>query len=185
MILSLVGRIPRIAPTAYVAPSADVIGSVELGEHVSIWFQCVLRGDIEPIRIGANSNIQDGTVIHTLLDLPTTVGESVTVGHRAVLHGCTIENDCLIGMGAVVLNNVRVGEGSVVAAGAVVAENTMIPPGSLFMGVPAKLRREIGKAEFAFIRKHATAYLKYKDLYLAKEAQPVDPSLGESEKYQG
>ena len=118
MILTLAGRTPRIGASAYVAPSADVIGDVELGENSSVWFQCVLRGDIEPIRIGANSNIQDGTVIHTMNGAPATVGEWVTVGHRAVLHGCTVEDHCLIGMGAVLLNHVQVGEGSIVAAGA-------------------------------------------------------------------
>src|SRR5579864_9382496 len=126
MILTLAGRTPRIAGSVYVAPSADIIGSVELAENSSVWFQCVLRGDIDPIRVGANSNIQDGTVMHTITGAPAIVGDWVTVGHRAVLHGCTIENHCLIGMGAVLLNRVRVGEGSIIAAGAVVAENTVI-----------------------------------------------------------
>jgi len=155
----------------YVAPSADIIGDVELAENSSVWFQCVLRGDIEPIRIGANSNIQDGTVIHTMAGAPTLVGDWVTVGHRVVLHGCTIENHCLIGMGAVVLNHVVVGEGSIVAAGALVAENTMIPPRSIYMGVPAKLRREVTEEERAFIRMHADHYIQYKDAYLAKAAK--------------
>ena len=171
MILTLAGRTPRIVASAYIAPSADVIGSVDVGENSSVWFQCVLRGDIEPIRVGANSNIQDGTIIHTMMGAPVTVGDWVTVGHRVVLHGCTVENDCLIGMGAVLLNHVQVGEGSIVAAGALVAENTVIPPRSLYMGVPAKPRREVTKDEQVFIRIHAEHYLQYKETYLAEAAK--------------
>jgi carbonic anhydrase/acetyltransferase-like protein (isoleucine patch superfamily) len=170
MILTLAGRTPKIGGSVYIAPSADVIGEVELADDSSVWFQCVLRGDIEPIRVGANSNIQDGTVVHTMKGAPTIVGEWVTVGHRAVLHGCTIESHCLIGMGAVLLNYAHVGEGSIVAAGAVVAENTVIPPRSLYLGVPAKFRRKISDEELAFIDMHATNYLRYKKEYLAKEA---------------
>jgi len=169
MILTLAGRTPRLAESVYVAPSADLIGSVELGENSSVWFQCVLRGDIEPIRIGANSNIQDGTIIHTMRGAPTIVGDWVTVGHRVVLHGCTVENHCLIGMGAVVLNHVHVGEGSIIAAGSLVAERTVIPPRSLFMGVPAKLRRTLTDDEQAFINRHATNYLRYKEQYMARD----------------
>jgi carbonic anhydrase/acetyltransferase-like protein (isoleucine patch superfamily) len=168
MILTLGERTPRIPASAYVAPSADVIGSVELGENASVWFQCVLRGDIEPIRIGSNSNIQDGTLVHTMVGAPTVVGDWVTVGHRVVLHGCTIENNSLIGMGAVLLNHVHVGEGSIVAAGAVVAENTVIPPRSVYMGVPAKFRRPVAESEQAFINMHAEHYIEYKDRYLTK-----------------
>lgn len=168
MILTLGERIPRIPASAYVAPSADIIGTVELGENASVWFQCVLRGDIEPIRIGANSNIQDGTIVHTMMGAPVVVGDWVTVGHHAVLHGCTIESNCLIGMGAVLLNHVQVGRGSIVAAGAVVVEHTVIPPRSLYMGVPAKLRREVAEEEQAFINMHAEHYIRYKDSYLAK-----------------
>ena len=171
MILSLAGRTPRIAGSAYIAPSADVMGAVEIGENSSVWFQCVLRGDIEPIRIGSNSNIQDGSIIHTMIGAPATVGDWVTVGHRVVLHGCVVENHCLIGIGAVLLNNVRVGEGSIVAAGAVVAEDTVIPPRSLYMGVPAKLRRAVTEDEQAFIRMHAEHYLQYKASYLAEAAR--------------
>jgi len=170
MILTLAGRTPQIGEAVYVAPSADVIGEVDLADHSSVWFQCVLRGDIEPIRIGANSNIQDGTVIHTMKGAPAIVGNWVTVGHRAVLHGCTVGDHCLIGMGAVLLNYVQVGEGSIIAAGALVAENTVIPPRSLYMGVPAKFRRSVTDDELAFIDLHATNYLRYKKEYLAKKA---------------
>lgn len=129
-----------IHPTAFIAPSADVLGDVRLGAQASVWYQCVLRADMEPITIGARSNIQDLTMIHVDEGIPCVVGDDVTVGHRAILHGCTIGNGALIGMGAVLLNNVDVGAGSVIAAGAVVPENMKIPPGSLVMGVPAKVR---------------------------------------------
>ncbi len=173
MILSLAGRTPRVAASAFVADSADVIGDVEIGENSSVWFQTVLRGDIEPIRIGANSNVQDGTIVHTMVTWPATIGDWVTVGHRVILHGCTIADHCLIGMGAVLLNNVRVGEGSIVAAGALVLENTEIPPGSLFVGVPARFQRQLTEADRGFIDLHATHYLQYKESYLAELGKKV------------
>src|SRR5215831_4437388 len=155
MILTYAERIPRIAASAYIADSADVIGDVEIGENTSIWFTAVLRGDIEPIRIGANSNIQDGSVVHTMIGSPVVVGDWVTVGHRAILHGCTIEDNCLIGMGAILLNDVRVGEGSIIAAGALVPEKTVVPPRSLYLGVPARFKRELKESDQQFIRMHA------------------------------
>jgi len=168
MILTYAGRIPRIAASAYIAESADVIGDVEVGENASIWFTAVVRGDIEPIRIGANSNIQDGSVVHTMLGSPVVVGEWVTVGHRAVLHGCTIEKNCLIGIGAVLLNDVQVGEGSIIAAGALVLERTVVPPRSLYLGVPARLHRQLTESDQRFIHMHAAHYLEYKGVYLAE-----------------
>ena len=119
------------------------MGDVRLGERASVWYQCVLRGDMEPITIGARSNIQDLTMIHVDEGVPCTVGSDVTVGHRAILHGCTIEDDCLVGMGAILLNNVRVGRGSVIAAGALIREGMEIPPGSLVMGMPGKVVRPV------------------------------------------
>jgi carbonic anhydrase/acetyltransferase-like protein (isoleucine patch superfamily) len=172
MILSYRGRIPRIAASAFIAGSADIIGDVEIGDNSSIWFTSVLRGDVEPIRVGANSNIQDGSVVHTMSGSPTTVGNWVTVGHRAVLHGCTVEDHCLIGMGAVLLNNVKVGEGSIVAAGALVAENTVIPPRSLYMGFPARFKRQLTEADRPLIDGYATRYLEHKDVYLAERSKP-------------
>jgi carbonic anhydrase/acetyltransferase-like protein (isoleucine patch superfamily) len=171
MILRYGVHTPKIAPSAFIAGSADLIGDVEIGENASVWFQTVLRGDIDPIRVGANSNIQDGTVVHTMLGAPTLVGDWVTVGHRAVLHGCTIENHCLIGMGAVILNNVVVGEGSIVAAGAVVLENTVIPPRSLYVGLPAHFQRQLVESDRRFIDMHATHYLQYKENYLAESGK--------------
>jgi len=174
MILDCRGRVPRIAASAFIAGSADVIGDVEVGENSSLWFQTVLRGDIEPIRVGANSNLQDGTIVHTMEGSPVVVGDWVTVGHRAVLHGCTIEAHCLIGMAAVLLNNVRVGEGSIVAAGSLVLENTVIPPRSLYLGSPARFKRQLGDSDRAFIDMHATHYLQYKENYLAgREKEPA------------
>ncbi len=171
MILSYTGRMPRIAPTAYIADTADVIGDVEIGENSSVWFTTVLRGDIEPIRVGANSNIQDGSVLHTMMGMPTAVGDWVTVGHRAVLHGCTVESHCLIGMGAIVLNNARVGEGSIIAAGALVLENTVVPPHCLYLGVPARFQRQLTDKDRQFIDAHAQHYLGYKAQYLADRAR--------------
>jgi carbonic anhydrase/acetyltransferase-like protein (isoleucine patch superfamily) len=173
MIHTYGGHTPRIAGSAYIAESADIIGDVEIGENASIWFQSVLRGDIDPIRVGANSNIQDGSVVHTMLGSPTIVGDWVTVGHRAVLHGCTIENHCLIAMGAILLNNVKVGEGSIVGAGALVLENTVIPPRSLYLGVPAHFQRQLTDSDRRFIDMHATHYLQYKENYLAESGKNI------------
>lgn len=167
MIIPYGSHAPLIAPSAFVAASADVIGEVEIGENASIWFQTVLRGDIEPIRVGANSNIQDGSVLHTLAGCATEVGDWVTVGHRAILHGCAIEDHCLIGMGAIVLNRARVSAGSIVAAGSLVLENTVIPRGSLYLGSPARFKRQLTAADREFIDAHARHYLGYKEMYLA------------------
>lgn len=168
MILPFNGSEPRIASTAFVADSADLIGDVTLGEHSSVWFRCVLRADIHYIRIGARSNIQDGTVLHGMKDLyPVVLGDEVTVGHNVTLHGCLIESRCLIGMGSVVLNNARIGEGSIVAAGSLVTEGTVVPPRSLFMGSPAQFRRHLTDADLDIIRRYAANYVTYKDAYLA------------------
>lgn len=168
MMISYKGVFPRVAKSAFVAASADVIGEVEIAEDASIWYQTVLRGDIGPIRVGKHTNIQDGSVLHSITGVPVEVGEWVTVGHRAILHGCTVEDRCLIGMGAIVLNRARVGAGSIVAAGALVLEDTVIPQGSLYVGVPAKLRRKLTERDQAFIDAHSSNYLKYKDIYLAE-----------------
>jgi carbonic anhydrase/acetyltransferase-like protein (isoleucine patch superfamily) len=175
MIASYKGVFPRVAESAFVAGSADLIGDVEIAEDASIWFQVVLRGDIGPIRVGRHTNIQDGSVLHSITGVPVSVGDWVTVGHRVVLHGCTVEDHCLIGMGAIVLNRARVGAGSIVAAGALVLEDTVIPPGSLYVGVPAKLRRKLTDRDQAFIDAHTSNYLKYKDIYLAENGNQTAP----------
>jgi carbonic anhydrase/acetyltransferase-like protein (isoleucine patch superfamily) len=132
-----------IHPTAFVAPDAAVMGDVSLAADSSVWYQAVLRADLAPIVIGAESNIQDGAVVHVDAGLPCRVGRRVGVGHRVILHGCVVEDECLIGMGSVLLNRVRVGTGSVVAAGAVIPEGMVVPPGSLVMGVPGRIVRSV------------------------------------------
>jgi len=134
---------PRVSESAFVAPSADVIGDVELGEHASVWYQCVLRGDIAPIRVGERTNIQDLTMVHVDPDTPCLIGDRVGIGHRAIVHACTIEDDCLIGMGAIVLSGATIGRGSLVAAGAVVTEGMEVPPESLVVGLPGKVIRQV------------------------------------------
>ena len=130
-------------PTAWIAPNAVMVGDVRIGPDASVWYGCVLRGDMEPIRIGARTNIQDLTLVHVDRDCPAIIGDGVTVGHHAVIHGCTIGNDVLIGMGAVVLSGATVGDGALVAAGAVVREGFDVPPGMVAAGVPAKIRGEV------------------------------------------
>jgi carbonic anhydrase/acetyltransferase-like protein (isoleucine patch superfamily) len=132
-----------IDPTAFIAQGAIVLGDVEIGPSSSIWYNSVLRGDTDRISIGAETNIQDLTMIHADPGVPCVVGNRVTVGHRVILHGCIVQDDCLIGMGAILLNGVRIGSGSVVGAGALVLENTEIPPGSLALGFPAKVVRQV------------------------------------------
>ena len=144
--------ITNIHPTAFVAPGAFVLGDVTLGPRASVWYASVLRGDMDRIVVGEASNIQDGTVVHVDAGLPALIGARVGIGHRAVIHGCVIEDECLIGMGSVLLNGVRVGSGSVVAAGAVVPEGLQIPPGSLVMGVPGRIARPVDDALRARIR---------------------------------
>ena len=134
---------PSIDPTAWVAPGALLMGDVTLGRMSSVWYAAVLRGDMAPITIGAQTNLQDGTIVHVDAGVPCSVGDRVGVGHRAILHGCTIEDDCLIGMGSIVLNGAVVGRGSVVAAGAVVKEGFLVPPGSLVVGMPARVVRPV------------------------------------------
>lgn len=158
--LSFDGHSPVIADTAWIAPNATLIGQVTLGEAASVFYGAVLRGDTDAISIGAGSNIQDNVSVHCDVGVPTTVGERVSVGHSAVLHGCTVENDCLIGMSATVLNGAVIGAGSLVAAGAVVLEGTVIPPGSLVAGVPAKVRRELTDQERGQVTANAAHYLE-------------------------
>ena len=134
-------HIPKIHPTVYVAPTAQIIGNVHIGKQSSIWFQTVIRGDLERISIGERTNIQDLCICHIDEDIPLKIGNGVTIGHRAVIHGCTIEDECLIGMGAIVMNQAVIGKGSVVAAGAVVLEKTIIPPYSLVTGSPGKVKK--------------------------------------------
>lgn len=148
MIAACFGHTPRIAETAWIADSADVLGDVTIGEHSSIWFQAVARGDVHWIRIGSYTNVQDGSILHvTNGRYPLTIGDRVTIGHKALLHGCTVGNDCLIGMGAILLDDVEVGDGSVVAAGALLPPGKKYPPNSLILGAPAKAIRTLRPEE--------------------------------------
>jgi carbonic anhydrase/acetyltransferase-like protein (isoleucine patch superfamily) len=160
MIRSFRGIMPRIAASAYVDPGAHVIGDVEIGERSSVWPCVVLRGDIEPIRVGADTNIQDGAIIHTDKGFPAIIGDHVSVGHAAVLHGCTVEQDSLIGIGACVLTGAKIGRGAVVAAGALVPEGMEVAPDMLVMGAPAKPRRPVGAEEKARFEKGVGGYVE-------------------------
>jgi carbonic anhydrase/acetyltransferase-like protein (isoleucine patch superfamily) len=169
MIRSYQGRLPQIPASCYVDISAQVTGDVILGEHSSVWMNAVLRGDVNSIRVGANSNVQDCCVLHGQRNLyPVIVGDWVTIGHNATVHGCVVEDAVLIGMGVTILNNARIGEGSIIAAGAVVPEHTVVPPSTLWAGVPAKLRRELGDKDRALILEYAQNYLDYVEIYLAE-----------------
>ncbi|HSM08104.1 MAG TPA: gamma carbonic anhydrase family protein [Gemmatimonadota bacterium] len=136
-------RQPTIADDAWVAPGAVVVGDVTLASRASVWYGCVLRGDIAPIRVGARTNVQDLTMVHVDTDQPCIIGADVGIGHRAIIHGCTIADGCLIGMGAIVLSHAVIGAGSVIGAGAVVREGTEVPPGSLVVGVPGRVIRDV------------------------------------------
>lgn len=165
-ILAHHGVTPRIHPTAFVAEGAWLIGEVDVGSEASIWFNAVLRGDINGIAVGDRSNIQDGVVVHVTRLLRAVVGRNVTVGHKAMLHGCDIRDACLIGMNAVVLDSARVGPHAVVAAGAVVREGFVVPEGTLAAGVPAKVIRELTAQERAFLLESAQNYIDYARTYL-------------------
>jgi carbonic anhydrase/acetyltransferase-like protein (isoleucine patch superfamily) len=158
---------PTIHPAAYVHPAAIVLGDVTLGAHASVWPTAVIRGDTAPIVVGEDSNIQDGAVLHVDHGVPCTIGKRVAIGHRAVVHGATVHDDCLIGIGAIVLNRVVVGSGSIVGAGAVCTEDMEIPPNSLVIGVPAKVRRETTREERARIARTVQSYLVLQDEHRA------------------
>jgi carbonic anhydrase/acetyltransferase-like protein (isoleucine patch superfamily) len=162
------GRRPEIAADAYVAPSADVIGSVRLGDRSSLWFQVVLRGDNDWIEIGADSNIQDASVIHTDRGVPTRIGERVTVGHVAFLHCCTVGDDSLIANGARVLDRVVIGRHCLIAAGALIPPDRTIPDGSVVMGSPGKIVREVTERDLALIAQTARHYAARAASYRAK-----------------
>jgi carbonic anhydrase/acetyltransferase-like protein (isoleucine patch superfamily) len=152
-------HIPDVADTAFVADSAEVIGRVTLGEGASVWFNAVLRGDSDTLTIGAGSNIQDGSVLHADTGFPLVLGENVTVGHKVMLHGCTVGDESLIGIGAVVLNGARIGRNCIVGAGALVTEGKEFPDGSLIVGVPAKVVRQLSEAQIAGLKASADHYV--------------------------
>lgn len=165
--LSHLERDPHIDPSAFVAASADIIGDVSVGAESSVWFGCVLRGDINRIAVGARSNLQDGTVVHLSDDFGATVGDLVTVGHRALIHACTIDDEVLVGMGSIIMDGARIGSRSIVGAGALVTAGTEIPPGSLALGSPARVVRQLDRAEQRSVRHLADKYVlvarRYRD----------------------
>ncbi|MTV27550.1 gamma carbonic anhydrase family protein [Nitriliruptoraceae bacterium ZYF776] len=171
-VLSVAGSTPDVAGASYLAPTAVIAGDVSLASGVSIWFGSVLRAELAPITIGRDSNVQDNCVVHTDLGFPATIGDEVTVGHRVVLHGCTVEDGVLIGMGAVVMNGATIGAGSIVGAGAVVTEGTQVPPGSITVGAPARvLDKPAPQGPFP----NVAGYLALADAY-RETASPAGPA---------
>ena len=167
MIRSYKGVKPVIPANCYVDDSAQIIGDVQLGEHASVWMCAVLRGDVHEIRIGAHSNVQDNSVLHGMKEqYGVYLGEYVTVGHSVTLHGCVIEDRCLIGMGSIILNGAKIGAGSIIAAGTLIPEKTIVEPGSLWMGSPGKFRRQLDERDQETILRYARNYLEYKEEYL-------------------
>lgn len=158
MLYSLDGIVPHVGEGAWVAPSADVIGEVSLGRHCGVWFGAVIRGDNEPIIIGDETNVQENCALHTDMGFPLTIGARCTIGHNAIVHGCTLEDGCLIGMGAIIMNGVKLGEHSLVAAGALIPEGKTIPPRSLVLGSPGKVVRELDDAAVEMLEKSAAHY---------------------------
>ncbi len=169
MLRAFSGRFPRIAATSYVDVSAQVSGHVEIGEHSSVWMNAVLRGDIHAITVGQRSNVQDNAVLHGQRGVwPVHVGNGCTIGHGAIVHGCVLADDVLVGMGAIILNGAHIGAGTIVAAGAVVTEGAQIPPGSLVAGVPGKVRRSLNSTDLDLIRRYAQNYVEYTAMYLSE-----------------
>jgi carbonic anhydrase/acetyltransferase-like protein (isoleucine patch superfamily) len=157
-----------VHPSAYIDQSAQIIGDVRIGEESSVWMNAVVRGDVHRIRIGRRSNIQDGTIVHVMNGThPTTIGDDVTIGHAAVIHGCTLGDRILVGMGAILLNGAAVGEDSIIAAGTLLTENVSIPPRSLVMGSPGKVRRPLSEDEVASILRYADRYVGYRVDYMS------------------
>jgi carbonic anhydrase/acetyltransferase-like protein (isoleucine patch superfamily) len=187
MIRSFLGVWPRLDGTVFVAESADVIGDVELGSLASVWFNVTVRGDVHRIRIGARSNIQDNSVVHvTHGTAPTTIGEDVTVGHGAIVHGCTIRDRVLIGMGAIVLDHADIGSDSIVGAGALVTSRTVVPPRSMVLGSPARVVRALTDEEVATVKAFADNYVRYSRIYLGVDVPDSNPyyDVGSAAKVQ-
>ncbi len=168
MIKAFGDLVPKLGKGVFVAENATVIGDVEIGDDSSVWFGAVLRGDVNYIKVGKCTSIQDGSVVHvTRKTHPTVIGSYVTVGHGVKLHGCTVKDYCLIGIGAVILDGAVIGEGSIVAAGSLVPPGKVFPPRSLIMGFPAAVRRELSEEEVENLKEHALRYVKYKEEYLS------------------
>lgn len=176
MVKEFIGIFPTYDATNFIAETASVIGDVHLGADASIWFGATVRGDVHRIRIGARSNIQDNAVVHvTHGTSPTHIGTGVTVGHSAIIHGCTIEDDVLIGMGAIILDLAVIGRGSIIGAGALVTGGVIIAPGSLVLGSPAKVVRPLRPEEISSIADYSRNYVRYKNIYLGVENPSTNP----------
>lgn len=167
LLVTVAGATPSVAPTAWVAPGAVLAGNISVAAQASIWYNCVLRSEGEPIIVGERTNLQDGTICHVDAGLPLTLGSGVSIGHAVVLHGCTVADDVLVGMGSRILNGAVIGEGSLVAAGAVVLEGAVIPPHSLVAGVPARVHRSLSEEDVARIRRNAQVYLSHTAVHSA------------------
>jgi gamma-carbonic anhydrase len=166
LIRAYCGRAPQVAASAYIDEAATLIGDIQIGEDSSVWPGVVIRGDVHYIRIGERTNVQDGSVLHVMRDEhPLILGDNVTIGHGVILHGCTIESRCLIGMGSIILNGAKIGTGSIVAAGTLVTEGAIVPPGSLFMGHPGKVKRVLTAEDQKSINDYAQRYVEYKETY--------------------
>ena len=165
-IIQYKNRTPKLHPSVFVADGVKIIGDVEIGEHSGVWFNTVIRGDVNVIRIGSRTNIQDNSVLHvTTKTAPLNIGSDVTIGHSALLHGCTIEDCCLIGMGAIILDRAYIHQYSMIAAGAIVLEGFNVPEGVLVAGIPAKIKRLLTEEEKQFIRRSAEHYVSYAQEY--------------------
>lgn len=165
MILKFKNFYPDIHSSAWVAPSADLIGNIEIGEDSSVWFGCVIRSDVNEVRIGKNTNIQDLSCIHTDTNTKTIIGDNVTIGHKVMLHGCKIEDNCLIGMSATILDDAVIGEGSIVGANSLVTSGKVFPPRSMIMGSPAKVVKQLTQEDVDKLIAHAAHYVEYKNNY--------------------
>ena len=176
MIREFIGVYPTLDESNFIAETAAVVGDVHLGRDSSVWFSASVRGDVHRIRIGCRSNIQDNAVVHVTHDTaPTTIGDRVTIGHSAIVHGCTIEDDVLIGMGAIVLDKAVIGARSIVGAGALITGGVVIPPESMVIGSPARVVRSLSAAEIASITVYSDNYVRYKNIYLGVEKPDYNP----------
>ncbi|MBA2276644.1 MAG: gamma carbonic anhydrase family protein [Chloroflexia bacterium] len=179
IILPYDGIWPTIAPTVFIAPGAVIIGDVTIEDGASVWFNCTVRGDIAPVRVGSRSNVQDGCILHVNADAPCIIGADVTIGHGAVVHGTTVEDGAVIGMGAIVLSYSTIGQGAVVAAGSLVPERMTVAAGSVVMGVPAKVRRELASGQRDALRRIAGRYVGVAERYRDTLDTWEEPHLNE------
>ena len=176
MIHSFIGKSPEFDETNWIAPSADVIGDVVMGKYSSIWFNATVRGDVNRIHLGDYSNVQDNAVVHvTNRTAPTHIGNHVTIGHSAVVHGCTLEDNVLVGMGAIILDHAVIGHDSIIGAKALVTSRMVVPPRSMVLGAPARVVRQLTDDEVAYIRKFADNYVKYSAIYKGDEVPETNP----------